>query len=514
MLFRLSRRGLLGLLTLLTLASAARAEVKLPGIFGNQMVLQRDIALPVWGWAEPGETVKVAFGSQSKTATADAQGKWSVTLNPVKAGGPFTLRVQGSKNTIEKTDILVGEVWLCSGQSNMAMTVGGVLNKDAEIAASDYPKIRLFTVPRKTAVTPQDNCGGDWKVCGPKTVPGFSAAAYFFGRRLHQELGVPVGLIDSSWGGTPIQAWTSLNTHQASPDLQPMLENLKKAIASWNPEAASQRFKQEVAKWEAAAAKAKAEGKEFKVRKPREPIDPQISQGSPARLYNGMIAPLAPYALRGAIWYQGEANAGNAALYGKQLPAMIANWRADWHQGDFPFLFVQLPNFMAPQVKPSETNGWPLMREQFFKTLAVPGAGMAVTIDVGEADDIHPKNKQEVGKRLAQWALAKVYGKPILACGPLYRSMQASGGKIAVSFDYADGLKVKGDKLKGFAIAGDDKKFVWADAMVVGKTVVVSSPEVPKPAAVRYAWANNPECNLYNGADLPASPFRTDDWAE
>jgi sialate O-acetylesterase len=496
---------------LVVLIPAASAEVKLPGVFGDHMVLQREAPIPVWGWAEPGEEIAVSLAQQSKKIKADSQGKWSVQLDPMKAGGPYVLKVQG-KNVVEKGDVLVGEVWLCSGQSNMAMTVNGCLNKDAEIAAADYPRIRMLTVNRKTAEKPQENCEGTWAVCSPKTVAGFSAAAYFFGRRLHEELDVPVGLIHSSWGGTPIQAWTSRDAQQAVPALAPLVEAYEKAVAAYDPAAAQKRYEKQLAAWKAAAAKAKSEGTKSTQRRPQAPMSPQASQHSPGTLYNGMIAPLAPYAIRGAIWYQGESNAGNAKLYGLQLRTMIAQWRSVWRQGDFPFLFVQLPNFMAPQQQPSETGGWPLIREQMLKTLEVPNTGMAVTIDLGEANDIHPRNKQDVGKRLAQWALAKTYGRDVLACGPLYKSMRRDGDKIVLCFDYADGLAARGGKLKGFAIAGQDKKFVWAEAKIEGPTVVVSSSEIPEPVAVRYGWANNPDCTLVNKAGLPASPFRTDAW--
>lgn len=485
-----------------------RAEVTLPSLFSEHAVLQRDVPIPVWGWAAPDEKVTVTLGEESKTATPDADGKWRVQFDARKAGGPLTLTVTG-KNKIALTDVQVGEVWLCSGQSNMAMTVGGSLNKDAELAAANFPQIRMFTVARKTAAEPQAKCEGTWAVCSPKTVGGFSAAGYFFGRRLHKELNVPVGLINSSWGGTPIQAWTSQSTQKAVAELAPMVANYEKAVAAFDPEEAKKRYEKQLADWQQTEKKGKKPG-----RKPQLAQPPQQSPNSPGTLYNGMIHPLAPYALRGAIWYQGEANAGGAKLYGLQMRTMIAEWRSVWGQGDFPFIYVQLPNFMAAQKNPSETAGWPLIREQFLKTLAVPGTGMAVTIDVGEAGDIHPKNKQAVGDRLAQWALAKTYGKEILACGPLYKAMKQDGDRIVVSFEYGEGLAVRGEKLKGFAIAGEDKKFVWAEAKIDGETVVVSSPEVKSPVAVRYGWANNPDCTLVNKADLPASPFRTDDWAE
>ena len=493
--------------------STAAADVKLPSLFADHMVLQRDLPVAVWGWADPGEKVTVSIGSQTKAVTANQQGKWSLTLDALKAGGPLKMKVAG-KTTIEIDDILVGEVWLCSGQSNMAMSVASSANFDQEKAAANFPKIRMFTVERKPMAEPQETCKGDWKVCTPENVGGFSAAGYFFGRKLHQDLDVPVGLVHSSWGGTPVQAWTSVAAHKEAPALKPLLENLDKSIASWDPVKAKANHEKQLAKWKEDEAKAKADGKQ-PPRKPNAPTDPNVSQNSPGRLYNGMIAPLVPYTLRGAIWYQGESNAGNAKLYGTQLGTMITSWRADWKQGDFFFLSVQLPNFMAPQKEPSEMGGWPLIREEFVKLLQMKNTGMAVTIDVGEEKDIHPKNKQDVGKRLALWALAKVYGKDVVACGPLYKSMKKDGDTIAVSFDYVGGgLVGKGDKLKGFAIAGADKKFVWADAKIVGDTVVVSSAAVKDPVAVRYAWANNPECNLFSKSGQPASPFRTDDWEQ
>ncbi len=477
------------LVLLLCLVPATLADVKLPGVFGEHMVLQREVPVPVWGWAEAGEKVTVTLGEQSQTATADSAGKWSVKLAALQAGAPRTLKVQG-KNTLEFSDVLVGEVWLCSGQSNMAMAVNGVRNKEAELAAADLPQIRMLTVARKTAEEPQENCEGTWQVCSPQTVGGFSATAYFFGRELHQQLKVPVGLINSSWGGTPIQGWTSLQAHAAVPELAPLVDGLKKTIDGYDPEAAKQRYEKQLAKWQEDLDKAydKAARDAANRRKPRLQESPRLAPGSLGRLFNGMIAPLAPYAIRGAIWYQGEANAGGAKLYGLQLRTMVTEWRTLWKQGDFPFLSVQLPNFMKAQEKPSETGGWPLIREQFLQTLSLKNTGLAVTIDVGEADDIHPKNKQAVGLRLAQWALAKTYGKDVVACGPLVKSSQCEGGQITVAFDcVGGGLAARdGDRLKGFAIAGEDKQFVWAEAKVVGQTVVVSSPEVKAPAAVRY----------------------------
>ena len=505
---------LLGLLLLACVASFAAADVTLPAMFADHMVLQCDRALPVWGWAEPGEQVSVTLGDQTKTATADASGKWSVTLAELEAGGPHTLSVKGN-NTIEVADVLVGEVWVCSGQSNMAMSVARSANFPEEQAAANHPRLRMFTVARTPAETPQERCGGDWRVCAPETVGGFSATAYFFGRELHRRLDVPVGLINSSWGGTPVQAWTSLKTQQAVPELEPMLESWKRQVEAYDPVVAKERYEKQLAGWKEKVEKAKAAGKQ-PPRRPRAPGDPRMSPHRPANLYNGMIAPLVPYALRGGIWYQGESNAGGAAnLYGVQLTTMIKNWREVWDQGEFPFEWVQLPNFRTPQQAPVETSGWVIVQEEMLKSLALSNTGMAITVDIGEAGNIHPKNKQDVGKRLALWALGTTYGKELVYSGPIYKSHAAQDGAIVVEFAHAGGgLVAKGDTLKGFAIAGADKKFVFAEAKIEGDKVIVSSPEVPEPAAVRYAWAANPNCNVYNKANLPASPFRTDDWAE
>ncbi len=482
----------------LLLASVGSADARLPAVFGDHMVLQQQSPVPVWGWADPGEEVTVtaegAEGQRSqRKMTAGADGRWSVTLDPLKAGGPVELTVAG-KNSRTIKDVLVGEVWIGSGQSNMAFTMDRAVDAAAEIAAANYPKIRLFSVKRTTAAEPQTDCEGSWSECSPETAKTFSAVAYFFGRELHRTLDLPVGLIHTSWGGTPAESWTSRPALEADPDLRPVPERRDPAAAD--------------------RSKAKAKNKPG----PAKPAVPAGS-GNPRAasvLYNAMIAPLVPFAVRGAIWYQGEANAGRAHLYRKLLPAMIRDWRSAWGQGDFPFLIVQLANFKDANPEPAD-DPWAELREAQAMTLAAsPNTGLAVTIDIGEAKDIHPKNKQDVGKRLARIALAKTYGRDVVWTGPVYAAMTPAGeGKLRLTFRPEGGPPTAkgGGSLKGFAVAGEDRKFVWADAAVDGDAVVVTSPKVPKPVAVRYAWAGNPEgCNLSNKEGLPASPFRTDDW--
>lgn len=491
--------------------SIGQADVKLPAIIGDNMVLQRAIDVPIWGWADPGEKVTVTLGDQSKSATACEKGKWMVRLDSMKEGGPTKMTVSG-KNTITVENILIGEVWVCSGQSNMGFTVRGAINAEAEIASANYPEIRLFSVPLVGTQEPQYDCKGKWVVCSPETIPNFTAVGYFFGREVYKNIKMPVGLINTSWGGSSCEAWVRRDLLEADPAYADLLSSFAKRCAEYDPEKAKAAYEKQKARWKEAVAKAKAEGKPAP-RAPRAPSDPRTGQHRPANLYNGMILPILPYAIRGAIWYQGESNAGRAYQYRDLFPKMIKNWRDDWGEGDFPFYFVQLANFMAVKPEPTE-SAWAELREAQTMTLSSPNTGEAVIIDIGEANDIHPKNKQDVGKRLALWALAKVYGRDLVYSGPMYKGMKKDGNKITISFDHVGGGLVAkgGEPLKGFAIAGEDKKFVWADAKIDGDKVVVSSSDVANPVAVRYAWADNPVCNLYNQEDLPACPFRTDEW--
>jgi sialate O-acetylesterase len=502
--------GLIVAVLLLVGAGSVFADVKLPAIIGDNMVVQQGGKAAIWGWAEPNEEVmvSVSWHGMQWGVRADKDGKWKFEMSAPKAGGPYEMTLAG-KNTITIKNILVGEVWAASGQSNMQWSVQGSANSQEETAAANYPKIRLFSVQREVADEPKSDCTGSWVECSPQTVPGFSAVAYFFGRELHKELDVPVGLIHTSWGGTPAEAWTKRDMLESDADFAPILKRFDDAVAKY-PEA-KKEYEQKLEEWKQAVEKAKAEGKEAPGR-PGEPFGPG-NPHSPAGLYNAMIAPLIPYRIAGAIWYQGESNAGRAYQYRKLFPAMIKCWRSNWGQGDFPFLFVQLANYMDVRPEPND-SAWAELREAQLKTLSLLNTGQAVIIDIGDAKDIHPKNKQDVGKRLALWALGTTYGKKIVYSGPMYKSMKVEDNKITLSFDHVGGgLVAKGDgPLKGFAIAGDDKKFVWANAKIEGAAIVVGSEGVAKPAAVRYAWADNPICNLYNAEGLPASPFRTDDW--
>jgi sialate O-acetylesterase len=637
------------------LTSCALADVRLPRLVSDNMVLQRDSRVKVWGWADPNESVAISFAGQSLATKADQSGNWFLQLAPMKAGGPFEMTIRG-KNTVVIKNILIGDIWVCSGQSNMQMSVLAAANSEQEIAAANYPGIRLFEVGNFCAGKPRTNVMGRWQECSPQTIPHFSAAGYYFGRKLHQDLKVPIGLINSVWGGTPAETWMNMDDYLAMGDLF-SVKAFKKD--TWNKPKTRADFQKQVEDWEKYAyagdtgnkgytqgwaglelntagwktielpqTMESALGKDIdgafwfrrKVTIPADwagkdlilrlgPIDDadttyfnniQIGQtgdetspawstfreyripgnrvkagqnaiavrvfdlwldggfcgkkedmvlhqaqnkehfislaGSwfykiefsvdarpkemgmntsvcryPGVLYNGMIAPLTPMTIRGAIWYQGENNVGSRE-YHALLTTLIRNWRQAWNQGDFPFLVVQLANIKQPSAEPGE-SGWAEIRDAQLKaTRTLKNTGLAVAIDIGEANNIHPLNKQAVGNRLALWALANVYGRPVVFSGPVFRSMKVEGGKIRLSFDHlGGGLIARGESaLKGFAIAGADGKFVWADAKIEGDTVVVRSDKISRPVTVRYAWSDNPVCNLYNKAGLPATPFRTD----
>jgi sialate O-acetylesterase len=646
------------LLALVVGLSEAKGQTKLPAVFSDHMVLQQKMKIPVWGVATLGSKIVVQLQQQRQSTTASSEGKWRVDLNAMPAGGPYELVVM-STDTLRFRNVMIGEVWLCSGQSNMEMPMvsnwATVNNSKAEVAAAQHPNLRLIIIKRAKSTKPRTEADSEgWKVCDTTSVKDFSAVAYFFGRHLQEKLGVPVGLIQSAWSGTVVEAWTSGISLKTVPDIAGFLETLeqtradsifddtiyKRKLAEWQRSFADkdlashgngvpwfdpnlddydwQKMQLPTA-WERAGLPAadgiawfrkkitlpaalagqplqlhlgpvddfdwtffngqeigstyqwnaprhytvpgalvKSGENVIAVRvldtggngglwgKPEElyvagsdstrvtsltgewsyrlglelkdvptPPSPPGSPNRPVVLYNAMIAPLVPFAMRGAIWYQGESNAGRAYQYRTLFPLLIKDWRARWQQGDFPFLFVQLANFRARNSEPVDDD-WAELREAQRMALARPNTGMAVTIDIGDADDIHPGNKQEVGNRLALNARHLAYGENLVYSGPIYKSMKREGNRLRLFFDHvAGGFSVKnGDKLKGFALAGADRKFVWAEARVDGQTIVVSHPTIAQPVAARYAWSVNPECNLYNKAGLPASPFRTDGWPE
>jgi sialate O-acetylesterase len=479
----------------------ARAEVKPNSLFSDGAVLQQGVAVPVWGTANDGEKVTIKFEQQTVTATTK-DGRWLVRLKPLKAGGPFTLTVAGENNTLTFTNVLVGEVWLCSGQSNMGFELSRAANAAEAIAAAGDPQLRLFTVPRGATDTPNTDAPGRWQESSPETAAKFSAVAWFFGRDLRKALHVPVGLINSSVGGTPAEAWTSRATLEADPDLKLILERYADSVKNYDPAAAAARHQQALEKHKAAVAKAKEAG-ERPPAAPRAPVDPRRNISRPSGLYNAMIAPLQPYAIAGAIWYQGEANSGRATEYRTLFPAMIQNWRQAWGEGEFPFLFVQIAPHqgMTPEIREAQLLSWQ----------KVPRTAMAVITDIGNETDIHPTQKEPVGDRLSLAARAIAYGEKIPYSGPVYASMKVKGDQAILSFKHiGSGLVAKGGDLKGFTIAGEDGHFTSATAIIEGDKVIVSSPSVTKPVAVRYGWANVPDVNLFNKEGLPATPFRTD----
>jgi sialate O-acetylesterase len=498
-------RGAFAALGILTLCvSSAQADVSLPNIFGEHMVLQREQKNRVWGKANPGEDVTVTIDKQTQSAKADDKGKWQVTLDPLPVGGPYTLKIKG-QNEVTFGDVLVGEVWICSGQSNMQWEVKQSTNGDLEAAAANYPKIRLISVPQVGTQEPQDNFNGKWEVCTPQTVSNFSGVGYFFGRQLYQTLDVPIGLIDDAWGGSAAEAWVRRDILAADEKYKPLMDR-------WAD--MEKNYDQNVAKWKEAADKAKAEGKN----PPPHPDGQMKGNHRPANIYNGVLKPTIGYGIRGVVWYQGESNAGRAYQYRDLFPLMIQSWRDEWKQGDFPFYWVQLADFQGEKAEPGESDWAELREAQTMTQKRLPNTGEAVIIDIGEGKDIHPRNKLEVGKRLARLALVDVYGvKGISSRGPIYKSMEKQGDKIVLSFDHVDGgfRPFDVNELRGFTIAGEDKKFVNAEAKIVGPNksqIEVSSKSVPNPVAVRYGWASNPIVNVYSDANLPLNPFRTDDW--
>jgi sialate O-acetylesterase len=525
-------RPVVALLMVGCIASACRADVTLHQLFTDNMVLQRDRAVPLWGRATAGEAITLQLGGTITLNTITGKdGRWEVTL-PAQAvnATPQELTVRGRNNQVVLKNVVFGDVWLCGGQSNMGLSLAGC-NAPDDISQADLPQLRAITVPYLAAERPADDLDGvqpQWTVCSPQTVGGFSAAAYYFGRRIQKETGVPVGLLISNVGGTNIEKWMPREAIYSTLALSGIANTIDKALAEYRADVAKSLTGLEA--WTVAAKRAIKISADIPPMPtlPRHPFLPGSKAGGNwIHLYNGMIHPLGRYPIRGAIWYQGENNGNEQYTYAAKMSAMIAGWRKRWGY-EFPFYYVQLANWLKPTDDPSGgPDGWQYCRMAQLQSLAIPKTGMAIAIDIGDAEDIHPKDKFDVGERLALWALAKDYGKrDLVYSGPLYKKAHVEGKRIRISFDsVGDGLiigkkqgrnpvsEVVDGKLERFAIAGEDRKWHWANAAIEGQTVVVSSPVVLKPVAVRYAFSMNPDgCNLYNRAGLPASPFRTDEW--
>jgi len=505
-------------LCLVALVSTATADVRLPAIVGDNMMLQQQLGAPIWGWANPGETVTVA-GSWGKkaSATADDNGKWKVCLDTPSHGGPYTLTIKG-KNELIIDNVMIGEVWLCAGQSNMGWRLAATFGGVEDSASADYPHVRIFRSERCHSHEPKEDCIAEWTPCTPETAATCSAVSFYFARKLHQELGIPVGIVLQPYAGTPIEGWMPKAIQMDDPRTRKIVEEMDAESADYDPATAKKQLERALENWRRGARKGKPA-----LRKPS-----NLWHQYPGNIFNGMIYPVRPYGIRGAIWYQGERNAkdvAQAANYVNQLPLLIDHYRSTWHEmsegnvaRDFPFYFVQLPGWLAAQTAPVEADApWAVSREMMrLVAQSVPNTGVAVSIDTGDEILLHPKDKKPIGLRLAYLALKRTYGRDYVEYGPVYKSHHVDGNKIILTFDsVGSGLMARKDgPLDSFAIAGKDRNFVWADAVIKHDKVVVSAKNIPAPVAVRYAWAMNPSHRnlLYNQEGIPASPFRTDDW--
>jgi sialate O-acetylesterase len=490
-------------------AMPCRGDVTLPPLISDNMVLEQETKVNVWGKADPGESVTVRLGPEAAQTTAGEDGNWGVKLEGLPSGGPYDMTVSG-KNSITVRNVAVGEVWVCAGESNMEYEVIAARNGRAELGDADLPMVRVFKVHHSASEQPNENCEGSWAVCDPETVRDFSAVGFFFARELNRRLREPVGLIESAWGPSPAEAWTPRETLEKNPALHPALDRYAKAVSDYPGALAA--YNARMADWKSGTNAGNGTASQAA----REPVAPLAPGGAraPSALYNGMIFPLVRYPIRGVLWYQGESNTSDPALYGKLFPAMIAGWRAAWDEGDFPFLYAQLSGFLGRHAQPEESQ-WAELREAQSHALETHRTGMAVTADTGGEYEMHPADKQDVAHRLALLAESMVYGgTDVAASGPLFSGMEVGDGKAALTFSHTGGgLTAKdGKALKGFEIAGEDRAFVWAEARIDGDRVIVRSDKVAKPAAVRYGWADFPDMSLFNKEGLPAPPFRTDDW--
>jgi sialate O-acetylesterase len=498
---------------------AASAELKLPAIIGDNMVLQQKQLGKIWGWDKPSQQVKVRFAGQEKAVQTGADGRWSVQLDPGAASDkPAIMTIEGSSKR-ELKNILVGEVWVCSGQSNMQWNVGSALDADLEYLNANYPKVRLISVPQVGTQEPQSDFKGQWAECSAGSVPNFSAVGFFFGRSLHQALNVPVGLINNAWGGSAAEAWVRRDVLEKDPRFAQLMAGTVANEKNLTSPASKAKWDKDFTAWKTQADDAKKSGKPFNGRPPISPDNWLHGNARPGNIYNGVLLPTIGYGIKGVIWYQGESNAGRAHEYGSLFPLMITHWRTEWQQGDFPFYWVQLADFqdVIADANVATNTTWPELREAQTKTQsAIKNGGQAVIVDLGEGKDIHPKNKRDVAERLLRLALAKDYGfTKMIHRSPEYKSMAVAGNAVTVTLDTFGSTLNTFDtvNVQGFVVCGADRKWVWADAMVSGaNTVTVSSPDVAKPVAVRYAWTNNPVCNLINKESMPVTPFRSDDF--
>jgi sialate O-acetylesterase len=505
----LIKKALLSFMLIIHFGALIYAQLSLPAIFGDHMVLQQKQSNPVWGWGQPGETVKVAIYGQSHMTTVDQEGYWKINLRPIPAGGPYRLEIEGEKSKFFFDDVLVGEVWICSGQSNMAWSVKNTNSAELDILTANYPDIRLISVPQRGMQEEQNDFDGEWTACSPESIKDFSAVGYFFGRRLHHALGVPIGLIDNAWGGSAAEAWIRRDVLEKDGRFDELMSWWADQERSYDYEATLEDWKQRLAEWEAMEESQREQGP------PRRPNNIMTGNQRPANIFNGVLHPTIGYGIKGVIWYQGESNASRAYQYRDLFPLMIQHWRSEWEQGDFPFYYVQLADFRMESEDPGDSD-WAELREAQTMTMDhLKNVGQAVIIDIGEGRDIHPRNKQMVANRLARWALAKDYGQAIQFRSPSYQSMKIDSNKITLTFDHVGQGLYAFDTQEplGFTIAGEDQKFVTAKAKIVSSNQIeIWSEIIENPVAVRYAWADNPICNMYSRDGLPMTPFRTDDW--
>lgn len=508
------------------MCALAQAEVRLPKIFTDNMMLQRDHAIRVWGWANPGEAVTVTLAGKNATSKTGENGQWSVELPAMKQGENLELTVTG-KNAIVLKNLIVGDIWVCSGQSNMEMTLGGCLDAAEDLKGADLPKIRGIKFNHVISGPEEMDAPatGPWQPCTSQTAGGFTAVGFYFAREIQAKTGVPIGIIDDNWGGTKIEPWIAPTGMELVPELRDAVAVRNKAVEAYHTQLP--KHLDEMERWIASARVALTKG----IDAPDAPTALVHPGGNPwSGMYNAMIHPVTNLPIKGVLWYQGESNGTEGETYYDKMRALVGGWRKVWNQGDFPFYFVQLANFQNPTDNPAGGDGWAKLRESQTKALSIPNTGMAVIIDtvpLKESGNIHPRNKYDVGLRLSRWALSHDYGiKDLVVSGPIYKTMKVEADKVHLTFDHtgsgimigskegrAPTVENKDGKLKCFAIAGADKKWVWAEAAIQQNTVVVFSPEVKEPVAVRYAYSMNPDgANLYNREGLPASPFRTDAW--